>query len=121
MEVKIDIIDKTYTEIEEMCKMNDITVEEYVLQVIMDNYYTMKYGDLNTKFKKNDEDKLKNETSDEIPKKKVGRPKKTEIVNEKQTDFIEKPVEKNMEKQDEINKVSDLTTKIKRTRKLTVK
>lgn len=121
MEIKIEIIDRVYNEIEDMCNFNGITIEDYVLKAVMDNYYIMKYGDLNTKFKKNDEEKMKNETSDEVPKKKVGRPKKTETINEKHSEFIEKPVEEKVEKQDEINKVSDLTTKIKRTRKLTVK
>lgn len=57
MEVKIELIDKVYDEISEMCKLNNITVDEYIVNTVMDNYYIMKFGDLNDKFKKNTEPK----------------------------------------------------------------
>ena len=78
MNVSIDIIDRVYKQIKEMCDYNNISVEKYVVDCVMDNFNILKYGDLNEKLKpKEKEEKVEEKTkTEEKPKKKVGRPKK---------------------------------------------
>lgn len=87
MEITIEIIDRNYEQIKEFCEFNKITIEEYIVQCVEDDFFTRKYGDLNEKLnkttfeEKNTEllEKERNELSEnkkENEKKKVGRPKK---------------------------------------------
>lgn len=90
MEIKIALIDRIYDQIEEMCKFNGITVEEYIVNCVEDNFNILKYGDLNEKFKKEEKEK-KTITEEKKETKKRGRPKKeeakeTEVIEEKKED-----------------------------------
>ena len=85
MEINIDLPDKIYEEINTMCEYNGITIIKYVFDCVLDNYNTMKYGDLNEKLNLNKEEP-NNEIKEEPPKvekKKVGRPKKEKKIEEK--------------------------------------
>ena len=108
MEITIEIIDRNYEQIKEFCEFNKITIEEYIVQCVEDDFFTRKYGDLNEKLNKTtfeekytellekkrnelSEDKKENENKTE--KKKVGRPKKVkeEVVSpfeNKLSDFV---------------------------------
>jgi len=92
MKIKIDIPDKLYDEIKEMCDYNSITIENYVIQTIMDNYYTIKFGDLNEKIKnvreKKEQPKVEEKTKEEI----VWYDKEGKVNEVKQTE-VEKPKE----------------------------
>ena len=55
MKVEIDINNRLYDDIKEMCDLNGIVIEEYILNTISDSFYTLKYGDLNEKFNKKEE------------------------------------------------------------------
>lgn len=133
MEIKVDIPDKIYNEIDEMCKFNSITLEDYVVECVMDNFYTLKYGDLNVKLGLVTEEK-KVEKKEEVvvepvvkkrpgrPRKKVEEPKVEEVV-EKKTEPIaeEKPINAVGSIQEIINEPIKEANKIKRTRTLKVK
>ena len=78
MNITIDIIDRVYKQIKEMCDYNNISVEKYIVDCVMDNFNILKYGDLNEKINpKEKEEKVEEKPKiEEKPKKKVGRPKK---------------------------------------------
>lgn len=99
MEVKIQIIDKLYREIYEMCEFNNTTVEDYIEKLVMDDYYTLKHGDLNKKLVK--EEKVieelpkKEEKIEETPKKTENKPRKKKeekVETEKKEEKKETPV-----------------------------
>ena len=96
MEVKIQIIDKLYREICEMCEFNNTTVEDYIERLVMDDYYTLKHGDLNKKIVK--EEKVieelpkKEEKIEETPKKTEKKPRKKKEEEKVETEKKETPV-----------------------------
>ena len=116
MEIKIDIPDKLYEELKEMCNYNSLTIENYVIETIMDNYYTIKFGDLNEKIKnvreKKEQPKVE-EKKKEVKQTEVEKPKE-----EKKNTEIEtvKKVEKNETVIEDTSKVTE--KKIKRIRTL---
>lgn len=134
MKVEVDLPDRLYEEIRELCEYNNQTIDRYILDCISDTYYTLKYGDLNLKINKNKEDlktdeKIieKTEKKPDVEKKKVGRPRKKveEIVK---TDKEEKPIIEEtvlnntkdtiLKKEDTVNNVDEqLQNKIKRTKR----
>lgn len=133
MEIKVDIPDKIYNEIDEMCKFNSITLEDYVVECVMDNFYTLKYGDLNVKLGLVTEEK-KVEKKEEVvvepvvkkrpgrPRKKVEEPKVEEVVEKKTEPIaVEKPINVAGSIQEIINEPIKEANKIKRTRTLKVK
>lgn len=75
MEIILNIPDKVYNEIMEMCKYNNITIDDYIFNCTLDNFNIMKYGDLNEKLNINQE-QPKIEKEEVVIKKKVGRPRK---------------------------------------------
>ena len=129
MEIKIDIPDKLYDEIKEMCDYNSLTIENYVTQTIMDNYYTIKFGDLNEKIKnvreKKEQPKVEENKKEEIvwydKEGKVNEVKQTETEKPKEekkdteTETVKK-VEKNESVIEDTSKVTE--KKIKRIRTL---
>ena len=78
MEITIDLPDKIYDEIKQMCEFNGITIIKYAFDCVLDNYNTMKYGDLNEKLgiKEEPKEETKNIETPIIEKKKPGRPRK---------------------------------------------
>ena len=92
MEITIDLPDKIYDEIKQMCEFNGITIIKYAFDCVLDNYNTMKYGDLNEKLgiKEEPKEETKNIETPIIEKKKPGRPrkKKDEEILEKQKEEI---------------------------------
>lgn len=134
MKVEVDLPDRLYEEIRELCEYNNQTIDRYIVDCISDTYYTLKYGDLNLKINKGKEDlktdeKIveKTEKKPDIEKKKVGRPRKKveEIVK---TDKEEKPIIEEtvlniakdtiLKKEDTVNIVDEqLQNKIKRTKR----
>lgn len=134
MKVEVDLPDRLYEEIRELCEYNNQTIDRYILDCISDTYYTLKYGDLNLKINKGKEDlkadeKIieKTEKKPDVEKKKVGRPRKKveEIVK---TDKEEKPIIEEtvlnntkdtiLKKEDTVNNVDEqLQNKIKRTKR----
>ena len=127
MEIKIDIPDKLYDEIKEMCDYNSLTIENYVIQTIMDNYYTIKFGDLNEKIKnireKKEQPKVEEKKKEEIvwydKEGKVNEVKQTEVEKpkeEKKDTETETVKEKNEPVIEDTSKVTE--KKIKRIRTL---
>lgn len=134
MKVEVDLPDRLYEEIRELCEYNNQTIDRYIVDCISDTYYTLKYGDLNLKINKGKEDlktdeKIveKTEKKPDVEKKKVGRPRKKveEIVK---TDKEEKPINEEtvlnntkdtiLKKEDTVNNVDEqLQNKIKRTKR----
>lgn len=134
MKVEVDLPDRLYEEIRELCEYNNQTIDRYIVDCISDTYYTLKYGDLNLKINKGKEDlkadeKIieKTEKKSDVEKKKVGRPRKKveEIVK---TDKEEKPIIEEtvlnntkdtiLKKEDTVNNVDEqLQNKIKRTKR----
>jgi hypothetical protein len=127
MEIKIDIPDKLYEELKEMCDYNSLTIENYVTQTIMDNYYTIKFGDLNEKIKnvreKKEQPKVEEKKKEEIvwydKEGKVNEVKQTEVEKpkeEKKDTETETVKEKNEPVIEDASKVTE--KKVKRTRTL---
>lgn len=127
MEIKIDIPDKLYDEIKEMCDYNSLTIENYVIETIMDNYYTFKFGDLNEKIKnvreKKEQPKVEEKKKEEIvwynKEGRVNEVKQTEVEKpkeEKKDTETESVKEKNEPVIEDASKVTE--KKVKRTRTL---
>jgi len=76
MEISIDIPDKIYAEIKEMCEYNSIGVDDYIFNCTLDNFNIMKYGDLNEKIMKKENVDAEEKPQVSVEKKKVGRPRK---------------------------------------------
>lgn len=134
MKVEVDLPDRLYEEIRELCEYNNQSIDRYIVDCISDTYYTLKYGDLNLKINKGKEDLKTNEKIVEktekkvdVEKKKVGRPRKKveEIVNTeiKEKQIIDETVLNNTKdtflKKEDIDSVIDehLQNKIKRTKR----
>lgn len=133
MKIEIDIPDRLFEDVKELCEYNDEPIDKYIVDCISDAYYTLKYGDLNLKLNKNKEETKKTEKINKVgektvvEKKKVGRPrKKVEEVTE--TEIKEKPIieevvlsnteETVLKKEDVITVVDEqLQNKIKRTKR----
>ena len=147
MKVEIDLPDRLYEEIRELCEYNNLTIDRYIIDCISDAYYTLKYGDLNLKINKDKEDfknSEKKEVKSDVEKKKVGRPRKKveEVVqtDKKENLIIEETVLNNtketvlnntketvlnntketvLKKEDTVNVVDEqLQNKIKRTKRV---
>ena len=131
MKVEIDLPDRLYEEIRELCEYNNLTIDRYIIDCISDAYYTLKYGDLNLKINKDKEDfknSEKKEVKSDVEKKKVGRPRKKveEVVqtDKKENVIIEETVLNNttdtvLSKEDTVNIVDEqLQNKIKRTKRV---
>ena len=131
MKVEIDLPDRLYEEIRELCEYNNLTIDRYIIDCISDAYYTLKYGDLNLKINKDKEDfknSEKQEVKSDVEKKKVGRPRKKveEVVqtDKKENLIIEETVLNNtkdtvLKKEDTVNVVDEqLQNKIKRTKRV---
>lgn len=134
MKVEVDLPDRLYEEIRELCEYNNQTIDRYIVDCISDTYYTLKYGDLNLKINKGKEDlkadeKIieKTEKKPDVEKKKVGRPRKkveetvkTEI---KEKQVIDETVLNNtkdtfLKKEDAVSVIDEqLQNKIKRTKR----
>ena len=94
MKIEIDVPDRLYSEIRELCEYNNQQIDRYVIDYISDTYYTLKYGDLNLKLNPNKEDlneKIVEKKATDAPKKKVGRPRK-KVADVVPTDTKEKPI-----------------------------
>jgi len=118
MEIILDIPDKTYDEIMEMCNYNNITIDDYIFNCTLDNFNLMKYGDLNEKLNKKEEikepPKVEEKPKEVVEKKKVGRPRKKkeeEIKEEKVEKQIEKPIV--VENNNEVQKTTKRTRVLK--------
>ena len=131
MKVEIDLPDRLYEEIRELCEYNNLTIDRYIIDCVSDTYYTLKYGDLNLKINKDKEDfknSEKKEVKSDVEKKKVGRPRKKveEVVqtDKKENLIIEETVLNNtkdtvLKKEDTVNVVDEqLQNKIKRTKRV---
>ena len=131
MKLEIDLPDRLYEEIRELCEYNNLTIDRYIIDCISDAYYTLKYGDLNLKINKDKEDfknSEKKEVKSDVEKKKVGRPRKKveEVVqtDKKENLIIEETVLNNtkdtvLKKEDTVNVVDEqLQNKIKRTKRV---
>lgn len=128
MKIEVDLPDRLYEEIRELCEYNNESIDKYIIECISDTYYTLKYGDLNLKINdKNTKTTLKVEEENVIEKKKVGRPRKKveeKVKTEtKENPIIEESVLNNTKetvlKKEEVSIVVDeqLQNKIKRTKR----
>ena len=130
MKIEIDVPDRLYSEIRELCEYNNQQIDRYVIDCISDTYYTLKYGDLNLKLNPNKEDlneKIVEKKATDAPKKKVGRPRKkvADVVSTdtKETPIIEETVLNNtketaLKKEDTVKVVDEqLQNKITRTKR----
>ena len=131
MKIEVNLPDRLYEEIRELCEYNNLTIDRYIIDCISDAYYTLKYGDLNLKINKDKEDfknSEKKEVKSDVEKKKVGRPRKKveEVVqtDKKENLIIEETVLNNtketvLKKEDTVNVVDEqLQNKIKRTKRV---
>ena len=135
MKIEVNLPDRLYEEIRELCEYNNQTIDGYIVDCISDTYYTLKYGDLNLKISKDKED-LKNdekivektEKKPDVEKKKVGRPRK-KVEEAVKTEIKEKPMieetvlnnTKNtvLKKEETVNIIDEqLQNKIKRTKRV---
>lgn len=55
MEIKIEIPNKLYNEILELCSYNNISFDDYIFDSIMDNYNSLIHVNLNEKIKEKEE------------------------------------------------------------------
>ena len=135
MKIEVNLPDRLYEEIRELCEYNNQTIDGYIVDCISDTYYTLKYGDLNLKISKDKEDlktdeKIveKTEKKPDVEKKKVGRPRK-KVEEAAKTEITEKPMieetvlnnTKNtvLKKEETINIIDEqLQNKIKRTKRV---
>lgn len=130
MKVEVDLPDRLYEEIKELCEYNNQTIDRYIVDCISDTYYTLKYGDLNLKINKDKEELKTDEKTEKKPdveKKKVGRPRKKveEIVKTeiKEKQIIDETVLNNtkdtfLKKEDVVSVIDEqLQNKIKRTKR----
>lgn len=135
MKIEVNLPDRLYEEIRELCEYNNQTIDGYIVDCISDTYYTLKYGDLNLKISKDKEDlktdeKIveKTEKKPDVEKKKVGRPRK-KVEEAVKTEIKEKPMieetvlnnTKNtvLKKEETINTIDEqLQNKIKRTKRV---
>ena len=135
MKIEVNLPDRLYEEIRELCEYNNQTIDGYIVDCISDTYYTLKYGDLNLKISKDKEDlktdeKIveKTEKKPDVEKKKVGRPRK-KVEEAVKTEIKEKPMfeetvlnnTKNtvLKKEETINIIDEqLQNKIKRTKRV---
>lgn len=135
MKIEVNLPDRLYEEIRELCEYNNQTIDGYIVDCISDTYYTLKYGDLNLKISKDKEDlktdeKIveKTEKKSDVEKKKVGRPRK-KVEEAVKTEIKEKPMieetvlnnTKNtvLKKEETLNIIDEqLQNKIKRTKRV---
>lgn len=94
MEINFDIVDKIYHDIEFFCSSNNLTIEEYAKNCLLDCFYTAVYGDLNAKVNrcKTMSDSTEIKTDEEI---------KTSLINDNNTSVENNSDEKIEEKQTE--------------------
>ena len=135
MKIEVNLPDRLYEEIRELCEYNNQTIDRYIVDCISDTYYTLKYGDLNLKINKDKED-LKNdekivektEKKPDVEKKKVGRPRK-KVEEAVKTEIKEKPMFEEtvlnntkktvLKKEETVNIIDEqLQNKIKRTKRV---
>jgi hypothetical protein len=106
MEIILDIPDKMYNEIMEMCVYNDIVLDDYLLDCILDNFNLMKYDDLNEKLNKKEEKietpKVEEKPKEVTEKKKVGRPRKKKEEEIKQEEVVKQIETPRIEEKKEI-------------------
>ena len=116
MTISIELDDRQYRDIELYCKMNNIKINDYLTDIIIEKHMLNKYGDLNEIMSVTiEEDKTKI--------KKRGRSKKDEepqseieaVVEEKKEETENKMVE--MTENREVETVIKPTVKRKRTLK----
>ena len=120
MTISIELDDRQYRDIELYCKMNNIKINDYLTDIIIEKHMLNKYGDLNEIMSVTiEEDKTKI--------KKRGRPKKdVETQSEIEAVIEEKKEDTNEEKENktvEITENREVETVIKPTvkRKRTLK
>lgn len=113
MKITIEIVDRNYEQIKEFCDFNKITIDEYIVNCVENDFFIRKYGDLNEKVSPTEKktEIIKEETK--VEKKKPGRPKKkieepkieieknekeinntNDFIKEKQTDTTDKELQK---------------------------
>ena len=116
MTISIELDDRQYRDIELYCKMNNIKINDYLTDIIIEKHMLNKYGDLNEIMSVTiEEDKTKI--------KKRGRPKKDvetqseieAVIEEKKEETENKMVE--MAENREVETVIKPTVKRKRTLK----
>ena len=116
MTISIELDDRQYRDIELYCKMNNIKINDYLTDIIIEKHMLNKYGDLNEIMSVTiEEDKTKI--------KKRGRPKKDvetqseieAVIEEKKEETENKMVE--MTENREVETVIKPTVKRKRTLK----
>ena len=120
MTISIELDDRQYRDIELYCKMNNIKINDYLTDIIIEKHMLNKYGDLNeimsvtieedkTKIKKRGITKKNEETKSEI--EAVIEEKKEDTTEEKENKMVE------MTENREVETVIKPTVKRKRTLK----
>ena len=120
MTIRIELDDRQYRDIELYCKMNNIKINDYLTDIIIEKHMLNKYGDLNeimsvtieedkTKIKKRGRPKKDVETQSEI--EAVIEEKKEDTNEEKENKMVE------MTENREVETVIKPTVKRKRTLK----
>ena len=116
MTISIELDDRQYRDIELYCKMNNIKINDYLTDIIIEKHMLNKYGDLNEIMSVTiEEDKTKI--------KKRGRPKKDVETQSEIEAVIEEKKEETENKMVEITENREVETVIKPTvkRKRTLK
>ena len=113
MKITIEIVDRNYEQIKEFCEFNKITIDEYIVNCVENDFFIRKYGDLNEKVSPTEKKTEIIKEEIKVEKKKPGRPKKkieepkieieknekeinntNDFIKEKQTDTTDKEVQK---------------------------
>lgn len=107
MEVTLALNDRLYDDIDRMSKSLNVSVNDYLVKIIEDGFYTDKYGDLNKILNNKkeaafEEKPIENVTKvdDKKPKEKkeVRRTKDIEVVKNEKTNIVDSTEDKATEK-----------------------
>lgn len=97
MNVTLTLNDRLYADIENLLKASDIKINDYLIGVIEDKFYTDKYGDLNEVLYKKEEP-VKPVKEESVKKEKEASRKVIKKVTDKVTeDKKEKPVKEEVQ------------------------
>lgn len=61
MNISLEIPDRLYIDIKSYCEQSDLSIDKFIESLISDQFYTLKYGDLNELNKPKEKPKVKSE------------------------------------------------------------
>lgn len=101
MKITLVLNDRLYDDIDRMSKSLNISVNDYLIEIIEDGFYTDKYGDLNKILNNKKEAAFEEKPIENITKvddKKPKEKKETEVVKNEKTNIADSTEDKATEK-----------------------